>query len=333
MKILSKVREYRPAVLMGVFLILIGLGSVSSKLLIEGMRPNKPLQMSEQAGTDTGRSAKSSGGYGAPMKMTQPPTTEGFKLLKDSASDKLGMGGQAPASAPELATLPPLQDQVIKTGSMTVKIKKGKFNSSYEQVIMLAQANGGYVAGSSSGAVDDRLASGTLTIRVPSRNFELVLVKVRRLGKLTAMDINSQSAATEFVDLQSRLRNWRAQEAVLLNLMNKAANVGDSIMVQQQLSQVQMEIEQITGRLNYLKDQTDFSSLTVTISEPGIGPKPLDPWGVKSAVSQAAHAFVDTINGLIVLVGYLSPLALMAGLAGLIWVGVRGRLSLTGPEH
>lgn len=59
MKILSKAREYRRALLMGVFLILIGLGSVSSKLLIEGTRPGEPLQMSRQVGTDGGRSGKS----------------------------------------------------------------------------------------------------------------------------------------------------------------------------------------------------------------------------------------------------------------------------------
>lgn len=324
MKILGKIREHRPAMLIGVFLVLIGLGSGASKLLVEGTRPVTRAQTSQQPGANGGPFGQEHGGYGGDAQMGRQPVTKSSKLLAG-----------APASAPtaEIIPLPPLQDQVIKTGSMTVKVKKGKFNSVYEQVILLAQANGGYVAGSSSGAVDDRLASGTLTIRVPSRNFELVLAKVRRFGKMTAMDINSQSVSTEFVDLQSRLRNWRAQEAVLLNLMNKATTVGDSIMVQQQLSQVQMEIEQITGRLNYLKDQTDFSSLTVTISEPGTGPKPLDPWGVKSAVSQAAHAFVDTINGLIVLIGYLSPLALMAGLAGLIWVGVRGRLSLAAPER
>jgi len=178
---------------------------------------------------------------------------------------------------------------------------------------MVAQANGGYVAGSNSLAANDRLASGTLTIKIPSKNFELALAKLRRLGKMTA------------IDLESRLRHWRAQETILLNLMSSANTIADSITIQQQLSQVQMEIEQITGRLNYLKDQTSFSSVQVTITEPGVAPKPLDPWGFKSAVSQSAHAFVDTINGLIVLAGYLSPLVLMVGIAGLVWSGLRRR--------
>ena len=227
----------------------------------------------------------------------------------------------------QTAALPPLQDKIIKTGSITVKVKKGKFGAVYEQVILTAQAHGGYVAASNSAAIGDRLASGTLTVKVPSEDFESVLAELRRLGKVTAVNVNSQDATAEFVDLDSRLRHWRAQEAVLLNIMGKATNIADSLSIQQQLAQIQLQIEQITGRLNYLKNQTEFSAIQVTLNEPGAAPKPLDPWGFKTAVAQAAHAFVDTINGLIILAGYLSPLLLVTGLAALIWLGARRKLA------
>ena len=322
MNMLAKAKERPLAVLVTAVLFLAALGSVSSNLLVGGA-PNNTVP----SGVDRQLSAlrvESVRGGAQSRALSKDENAKGAR------PESIAIGGVADAQTPP-AVLPPLQDRVIKSGSVTLKVKKGKFGAAFEQVIMIAQVSGGYVAGSSSASADDRLASGALTIRVPSKNFELVLAKLRRVGKLTAMDVNSQDVSTEFVDLESRLRHWRAQEAILLNLMNKATNIADSITVQQQLSQVQMEIEQITGRLNFLKDQTTYSSLSVAVNEPGIGPKPLDPWGFRAAVRQGAHAFVDTFNGLIVLAGYLSPLLLLAGLAGLVWAGVRGRLSLAGP--
>lgn len=306
MNVLSAIKAHRLIAGIMICLLLILAGTISSRVLIErgaeGL--DEPAQRQES-------------NVQTPVPDKEVPHEGSPEARTDSAK---AYGGLTP-----VADLPPFQDRIIKTGSMTLNVKKGKFYSIFDQVVLLAKANGGYVAGSNSLSTNDRLASGTLTIKVPAKNFEGVLAKLRRFGKMTALNISSRDVSPEFVDLESRLRNQRAQEAVLLTLMNKAETVGDSISVQQQLSQVQMEIEQIMGRLNVLKDQTSFSSIQVTVAEPGISPNPIDPWGFKSAVQQAAHAFVGTINGLVVLVGYLSPFALLAGLAGLIWSAVRRR--------
>lgn len=218
--------------------------------------------------------------------------------------------------------LPPMNDRVIKNGSLTIKVKRGQFYQTYDQAISIARAHGGYVSGSNSSSGGSPIVSGTITIRIPSSSFESALAKLRKLGKISAININTADASAEFVDLESRLRHWRSQERVLLSLMEKATTITDSITIQQQLSQIQVEIEQITGRLNFLKEQTSFSSVTVTINEPGTAPAPVDRWGLTTALKTAAHAFVDTLTGLLVLAGYIGPFAI---LAGLWWAARSGR--------
>ncbi len=309
-------------------LVLAAAGSISSRVIVS---PSYVERVPGESAPHEG-GPKSHGGVAG--SEPRPEGTKDVQSQQKTASvndaeklDKTLSGSPDAAATVSIADLPPLQNRVIKTGSMTLRTKKGRFNEVFDQVILLARAGGGYVAASTGAASDNRLVSGTVTIRVPAKNFESVVAKLRQLGRLTQINIDSQDVSTEFVDLESRLRHWRAQETILLNLMTKAGSIADSIAIQQQLSQIQLEIEQISGRLNYLKDQTAFSSLQVTVTEPGGPLYQRDPWGYKAAVAQAAHAFVDTVNGLIVLSGYLSPLLVVGGLAGLAWLGLRRRFA------
>lgn len=223
------------------------------------------------------------------------------------------------------APLPPLGDRVIKNATITVKIKRHGFDRANDKAIFIAGANGGYVVGSNS-SMDSGPVTGTITIRVPAGAFEKAVTDLRRLGKVRALNISGQDVGQEYVDLESRLRHWRAQESILLGLMEKAETITDSITVQNQLSAVQQQIEEITGRLNYLKAQTELSTIQLTITEATVIPA-ATRWGFNDALTHAAHAFVDTINGAIVIAGYLLPLALLGALVYMVALLLRKRFS------
>ena len=59
---------------------------------------------------------------------------------------------------------------------------------------------------------------------------------------------------------------------MLIELMRKATTIGDSIAVQQQLSQNQEQIEQLDGQRRALADQTTFATLTVSVTPLGAPP-------------------------------------------------------------
>ncbi len=307
MSMLARIRQSRLFLTVAVILLLMVAGTLSSQGLLEKSQ-TLSLKNSE------GRASRSPGASssGQVSKMTAE---------LDKAEDVVSRSENETL----VSALPRFDDKVIKTGSVTLKVKKSKFGQTFDRIVMMARANGGYIAGSNSASSGNRIASGTLTIKIPSKNFEVAIGRLRRMGKVTAMNIDSQDVSAEYVDLKSRLSHWRAQETILMNLMDKAENIADSVTIQQQLSEIQLQIEQVAGRLNYLKDKTEFSSIQVIITEQGFIAQPLDRWGFSTAVTQAAYAFVNTLNGLILLVGYVSPLALLVGLILIIWTGLSRR--------
>jgi hypothetical protein len=204
-------------------------------------------------------------------------------------------------------------EKIVRTGSLEIKIKKDKFEFAYDNAVDIVTRAGGYISSSRSLTTDDKVAGGELLIRVPARNFDDVLKALKGLGKVKNQEITSEEVSLEYVDLQSRLRNWRAQEVVMLGLMKRAKTIPESISIQNNLQQIQMEIEQISGRLQYLDDRTSYSEIKLSINEPSIVPVKVDKdeFGLKAAVSEALEASSSVLATIIITIGYMMPIAIM----------------------
>jgi len=224
--------------------------------------------------------------------------------------------------------LPSIGPSVIKTGSVTVKVEEGSFKDSLQGVIATARAHGGFVLSTDVGGDDAR--SGTLVIRVPSTRFEQVLSEVEDLGELAGESISGQDVSQEFIDLEARARNLRAQEAVLLRLMDRAVSIADTIRVQGELQGVQLEIERIRGQLRYLEDQTSLGTLTVSLQEKGAAP--VRAGTIDRALEQALGAALGVVAAVIVGAGAVLPVAVLIAVVLLIVRQLRPRLFTAGPD-
>ena len=232
---------------------------------------------------------------------------------------QLDEGAPAPGVAPSdaagaisgVAALPVLGTKVIKTAQVSLTVRPGTFQQRFQQATVIAGSHGGFVA--SSGTSEGKLRSGSLLLRVPARDFESALGEIRRLGRVRSQSLSGEDVTGRIVDLQARLRNWEAQEAVLLRLMAKARTIEDSIVVQRQLQEVQLQIEQIKGQLGALEDQTEFSTISVSLSEAGFVPPKEEPKGLSfgRAWDLAVSGFVAVFAAVLVGLGYLVPILLL----------------------
>lgn len=220
-------------------------------------------------------------------------------------------GGYTMGASLNTRDIPTLDERVIRNGSLELKVTKGRFDERYDRAVEIAREAGGYVSQSKSNATGTSIASGEIIMRVPSRDFDGVLTSLKKLGKVKALDVSSEDVSEEFVDLNSRLKHWRAQEAVMLELMTRAKTITESITIQNNLSQIQMEVERISGRLNYLENRTSYATIRLYMAEPQVVPAK-DALGLKTALNNSLKASIKTLGVFLMLAGYLLPLALLA---------------------
>ncbi len=220
------------------------------------------------------------------------------------------------------STLPELQLRVIKNALVKMETGKGGYADVREDAVALAAGAGGYVQSESSGRDDDGLTHATLTLRIPAAKFDEVMEGIASLGEVTSAQVSTSDVSAEYVDLESRLRHLQAEEAFYLSLIGEAKSVQEMISIREHLSSVQLEKEQVQGRMNFLDQQVEFSTLTLSLDEVGEE----DGEGFWDSVASGFKAFGRGLRAVALGLFYALPyLVLILVVAGIVYSVVRRR--------
>jgi hypothetical protein len=261
-------------------------------------------------GGDGGGSA---GGEAQVAPAADQAATEQDRSAQTAPADHAGKAGSADAASQ--VRLVDLGNRIVRTANVDLEVGKGRLNATINQATDVVRRAKGIYVGSSTSVPSGEPASGQVTFRVPVDAFEPVLRELKGLGTYRGEKSSTDDVTNQYVDLNGQLAAWRAQERVYLRLLDRARSVTDVIAVQNQLQQVQSNIERLQGQLNYLEDQSSFSTIVLQLSEPGAAGLAGEPSG------RLARAWATAANGLgvmaatvLVAVVWLTPLVVVAGL-------------------
>lgn len=198
----------------------------------------------------------------------------GPKLAAGVASEALGAVG-GPELAPRASIpsevgkvsepWPSYGRKVIRRATLEVEVDGARFDEAVSRLLKLADFFGGYVEDSRVGASGEK-RSARVVLRVPEESFGRALDEVRSLGKVVSERISGQDVTEQYVDVESRIKALRVQEARLLDLLAKAKTVDEILRIEQELSRVRTQIETHEGRLKWLERLSALSAVEVLLS-------------------------------------------------------------------
>jgi uncharacterized protein len=90
------------------------------------------------------------------------------------------------------------------------------------------------------------------------------------MGTVENQNINSQDVTQQYIDLQAQLTSAQMEEQSLQAILAKATTVSDEIAIQEQLTQVIAQVENLQGQINYMQNQVAMSTITVNLNTPQV---------------------------------------------------------------
>lgn len=155
----------------------------------------------------------------------------------------------------------PLEPKLIKTG--TLEFETSDLGATYQLVRQAAQSNDAFLSNESSSNQYDRIVQH-LTIRVPSRNFDKLIKAVSEgVKRFDTKTIETTDVTEEFVDAEARLKTQKQLEQRYQELLKRANKVSEILEIEEQIGELRAEIEAVEGRLRYLNNRVDYSTLDV----------------------------------------------------------------------
>jgi hypothetical protein len=144
-------------------------------------------------------------------------------------------------------------------------------------------------------------------------------------GKLINLQETVQDVTNDYVDSQSRLTNLRGEQQRLLTLMGQAQSLNDVLTIEQRLTDVEGQIEDIQAHIALLSGQTTFYTVRIQLSPLGsatiAAPEPWNPGQVFQQALGAALIFGQALLTLFIWLGvfgiYIVPVV------GVYWIGRR----------
>jgi hypothetical protein len=201
----------------------------------------------------------------APSEATAPDSQQPQEGKPDGEVVQQAM---AYSEAPEPAA-PAVSDanrKLIRNASVDLEIPA--FDEAAQKITAFASEDGGYVATTSSEKQANGKLKGEVVVKVLPANLDTFLGKLRGLGELKNQTLGTEDVTKQYFDTDSRLKNARAMEQRLLDILKKKSeDINDLLQVEKEIGRVREEIEQMQGELKFMDAQVQFATVTITLAE------------------------------------------------------------------
>lgn len=219
--------------------------------------------------------------------------------------------GTAYQTLPDVGSVPgqaaSIDRKIVKNAELSVLVEDSDI--AVDRLTQVVSDVGGYIVSSrvwyQPHLDGENYKYASITLGIPVDQFEVTMRRVRGLG-LRVLDENAsgEDVTDQFVDLQSRLTNLEATQARIQSFLEDAKTVDEALRINQELAQIEAQIEEVKGRMNYLSDRSAFSTITVSISPqlPEIEPAPLPepkPWTPAETLKDATETLVKAYRGIV----------------------------------
>ncbi len=155
--------------------------------------------------------------------------------------------------------------KLTKNGS--IRFETSNLNKTKQLIMSAVSSLNGYVSNDNISESNNH-TENTLTVRIPAdKTDSLIAIIESNASKIDYKSIDVQDVTEQFIDLDTRVKTKKEVETRYRELLSRATSVEEILKIEEQIGNIRTEIESAEGRLRYLSNQVQYSTLHVTFYE------------------------------------------------------------------
>jgi len=260
----------------------------------------------------------------------EAPATESYVYDEEYEVDNKAYGeyyeGESTSSV--VATMNSSERKIIRNAYLSLEI--ADYNNTVKTIETKLNILGGYITSQNLyNGYDDR-KSGNISIKVPYDEFDAFMTFIREMGDVDSENIYTEDVTAEYIDISARIKVYEEKIAKLESLMEKTNTLSEVLELENAITTTQADLEALKGRINYLNDQTVFSSISMDIYEKDKGESEIQLTGfegfvqrVKDSFFRGTNDFIESLGDFIVnfagaIVGIVFVIIILLIIAGIV---------------
>jgi hypothetical protein len=229
------------------------------------------------------------------------------------------------------------QRLLVRQGNISLVVQDTRAASSaIRDMVARMAGEGAYVISSQERSAQGDSPYITISVRVPVARFDEAMDYLESLAvRVLTRDETGQDVTEEYVDLEARRESLEVSRQRLIEIVQDAPTTEAVLQAEQELTRREADIESTIGRMQYLAQSAQLSSIHVDL-QPHVLSQPVDVhWRPAETAREALETLIDNARNLsdfliffsIAILPWLALIGLVVyGIVRLIqWQARRGR--------
>lgn len=112
-----------------------------------------------------------------------------------------------------------------------------------------------------------RYRSATITLRIPAKTVDAFVDRVGEISNIVSSQKTVEDVTLRYVETEGRMKALQVEEQRLLELLAKAETMEDLLKIEDRLTNVRTELEQVTSALRVYDNQVDYATVHLNVTE------------------------------------------------------------------
>ncbi|NLY18019.1 MAG: DUF4349 domain-containing protein [Clostridiaceae bacterium] len=168
--------------------------------------------------------------------------------------------------------------------------------------------------------------TGNITIRVDAKQFDNILNGIKGLGDITDDRVYANDITDQFFDTEGRLKILKIEYEFLEEYMMSLKDPDSIFKTRMRMTDLQTEIERLTGTLNKWKDLVELSTIYIQMTEKypeDMGKNKNTYWDrLKNAIENSITGIVEALGNLLIFIIEAIPTLVVLAVIGFTGWGI-----------